>query len=94
MRDIGNMRVVGQCRLGDKDVRVEVPVRLGEEFPFMVIRVEGYGDNESMDGCGSPLVLEVAGGRLRAVIWRDINSVGDPMVVDLEGAREKMRKDE
>lgn len=58
----------------------------------MAIRVDGYGDCGSQDGYGSPLMLELAGGRLRLIAFPDINSE-EPIIIDLEGARETARKD-
>lgn len=51
------------------------------------IRPHGYGDFSSAAGYGWPIVLERHGGRLRLIVFSDINS-DDPTILDMEGARE------
>lgn len=52
------------------------------------IESEGYSDHGSEDG--SIVVLEVHEGRLRLLVWADINEQ-DPSIVDLEGASKSAR---
>ena len=54
------------------------------------IRPEGYGDCGSADGYGCPILLERHKGRLRLIVWSDINQQ-EPQIIDLEGAREDQR---
>jgi hypothetical protein len=56
------------------------------------IRVEGYGSNISGDGNGCPIFLEKWEGKLRLIVWADINSEEPTHIIDLEGARESARK--
>lgn len=50
------------------------------------ISPKGYGD-------GTPIGVELYNGRLRVLAWDDINNNGgDPVIVDMEGARESKRK--
>lgn len=60
---------------------------------WMWIRPEGYGDATSQDGCGAPIVIEYYNGRLRLVVYSDINEQ-DPQIIDLEDARESNRKEQ
>lgn len=55
------------------------------------IRPEGYSDHDSVDGHGCPVLLEVWEGHLRVIVWPDINKE-EPMIIDLEKARESARK--
>jgi len=55
------------------------------------IRPEGYGDACSADGQGWPVALEVWQGRLRVIVFDDINSE-DPHIIDMEKARESNRE--
>jgi hypothetical protein len=56
------------------------------------IKVEGYGDPNSVDGEGSPILIEYADGKLRVVVWPDIN-VEEPIIIELDGAKESNRKE-
>ena len=47
----------------------------------------GYGDFGSAPGDGCPVFLELYRGRLRLIVFPDINSQ-DPTIIDLEAARE------
>jgi len=54
------------------------------------IRPAGYGEKCTADGEGSPVGLEIWQGRLRLVVFDNINSE-DPRIIDLEKARESCR---
>ena len=56
----------------------------------LLIKVRGYGDHDSQDGHGCPIILERLNGRLRLVVYNDINDE-EPQIIDLEGARESER---
>lgn len=55
------------------------------------IMPQGYGDNESADGEGSPIYIEHFGGKLNVHIWGDINKAGPTDTISLEGALESKR---
>lgn len=57
------------------------------------LRLPGYGDHGSAEGHGVPILLERWQGRLRLIVWRDINDQ-EPKVIDLEAAREDRRSGE
>lgn len=61
---------------------------------FLEIRAEGYGEPGAADGHGSPVLLEFWEGRFRVAVYPNINADTDPTVIDLEGARESLRKDD
>jgi hypothetical protein len=52
---------------------------------------EGYGDLCSPDGKGVPILIDYYDGRLRVVVWSDINQEDPTHTIDLEGARESAR---
>jgi hypothetical protein len=54
----------------------------------------GYGDFGSAEGHGCPVFLEVHQGRLRLVVFADINREDSTHVIDLEGARESRRSED
>ena len=56
----------------------------------IIISAKGYGDFSSENGCGSPILIEQANGKLRIVAWKDINSE-DPTIIELDGALESKR---
>jgi hypothetical protein len=57
----------------------------------LLIGFKGYGDLPSTKDDGYPVLLEVCNGRLRLVVWADINQEDPTHEIDLEGARESAR---
>jgi hypothetical protein len=56
------------------------------------IRPEGYGEKCTEDGGGSPVGMEIWQGRLRVVVFDNINSE-EARIIDMENARETARGD-
>ena len=69
-----------------KVVRVNVLSETGKLW----IQPEGYGDKTSADGHGYPVSLGIWQGRLRLIVFSDINAE-DPQIIDLENAKETTR---
>ena len=67
-----------------------VAVEAVEGSNVFEIRAEGYGEKNAAKGQGSVAVLEVYNGRLRLLVFADIQQEGPTDVIDLEGAREKL----
>lgn len=63
-----------------------------EEEHGLAIKFDGFGDNESAEGHGTPIFIEVHEGKLRVHVWPDINSA-DPVTIELDGAREILREE-
>ncbi len=78
--------------LNEYDGEEKLKVGVTETTNSIEIVPEGYGDFGSEDGCGVPILIEIYEGRLRLVVWNDINSE-DPMIIDMESARESNRKE-
>lgn len=57
------------------------------------IGVPGYGDATSIDGRGVVAILERWEGRLRLLVWSDIDEEEPTHIIDLEGARESARRE-
>lgn len=57
----------------------------------LLIRPDGYGCCNCDDGTTGPVYLEVHEGRLRLIVWADINDEEPTHIIDLEGAREERR---
>ena len=74
---------------GDRTIRVEV----AEEPCGVVIYPAGYGCYPCADGTAGPILLELYEGRLRLIVWDDINMEDPSHIIDLEGAREDQRRD-
>jgi hypothetical protein len=72
---------------GDRDIRVEIV----EEQGGLAIYPAGYGCYPCADGTAGPILLEVHEGRLRLVVWDDINFEDPGHEIDLEAAREDRR---
>lgn len=74
--------------------RKPIKCKLEDRNGALLIMPEGYGDSGTATGHGCPIVLEMADGRLRLLVWKDILTDQDPTIIDLEDAREDRRKDE
>ena len=69
---------------------VEIKVNILSEGSKIWIQPEGYGEKCSADGQGFPIGIEIWQGRLRLIIFDDINRQ-EPQIIDLEKARETAR---
>ncbi len=69
----------------------DIKIEMEEGMNCIEIKPKGYGDFASADGCGVPIIVEVYEGRLRVILFPDINK-DDATVIDMEGAREDARK--
>ena len=67
-----------------------IMLRLFAENGKLWIRPEGYGEKCTMDGEGFPVGMEIWQGRLRLIVFDDINSE-DARIIDLENASEACR---
>ena len=74
---------------GDRKLQITVT----DEGGSLNIYPQGYGDFSSADGHGTPIFVEIWEGRLRLVTFADINEQ-EPVVTDLESAKETNRKTE
>jgi len=70
---------------------VEIKVNILSEGGQIWIQPEGYGEKCATDGEGFPVGIEIWQGRLRLIVFDDINRE-DPQIIDLESARETARK--
>ena len=76
------------------------PVENSQPIPFMVeaddrnivIGFDGYGDANSSYGYSRPLHVEYYEGKLRLLVWSDINQEEPTHVIDMCGALESNRK--
>lgn len=71
--------------------RDEVVVSGEKDGLGVMLAIKGYGDHCSADGDGHPILLERFQGRLRLVVWADINQEDHTHIIDLEDAREDKR---
>lgn len=71
----------------------KVEVRAIEGPGFFEVRAAGYGEKTAADGDGSILALEVYQGKLRVLVFADIQQEGPTDVIDLEPAREDQRRE-
>jgi hypothetical protein len=69
---------------------VEIKIKILSEGGQVWIKPQGYGEKCSTDGEGYPIGIEIWQGRLRLVVFEDINSE-DPQIIDLEKAKETAR---
>ena len=71
----------------NSELRVEI--HTGSVVELMV---KGYGNCAMIPGAGAIAALELYEGRLRLLVWDDINNEDPLHIIDLEGAREERRK--
>ncbi len=72
---------------GDK-----LPIRITASTHGVSIYAEGHGDFGSAEGHGTPVYLELHRGRLRLLVWSEINLEDPTHDIDLSGAREDRRQ--
>jgi len=72
--------------------RKKLPVNIMAELGKLWVQPVGYGDKTSADGHGWPIGMEIWQGRLRLIIFDDINTE-EPKIIDLENAAEDSRDD-
>ena len=70
----------------------KLSVNIMAEQGKLWIQPVGYGDKTSADGHSWPIGLEIWEGRLRLIVFDDINTE-EPKIIDLENAREDSRDD-
>lgn len=56
------------------------------------IGFEGYGECGAAEGYGRPVVIELYEGKLRLLVWSDINSEDPTHTIELNGAQEARRE--
>jgi hypothetical protein len=71
---------------------IEIKVNVLSESNKIWIQPEGFGDKCSADGQGWPIGIEIWQGRLRLIVFDDINRE-DPQIIDLEKSKESYRLD-
>jgi hypothetical protein len=69
---------------------IEIKVNILSEGGKIWIQPEGYGEKCSADGEGYPIGLEIWQGKLRLIVFDDINRE-DPQIIDLDKAKESYR---
>jgi len=69
---------------------VETKVNILSEGGQIWIQPQGYGEKCAVDDQGWPIGIEIWQGRLRLMVFDDINRE-DPQIIDLEKARETAR---
>ena len=69
---------------------IEIKVNILSEGGQIWIQPEGYGEKCAKDDEGRPVGIEIWQGRLRLIVFDDINRE-EPQIIDLEKARETAR---
>ena len=68
----------------------EIEVNILSENGQIWIQPKGYGEKCAVDGEGYPIGIEIWQGKLRLIVFDDINSE-EAKIIDLENARESRR---
>ena len=71
----------------DNGTVIPAEIRVGSEGSVS-IRVAGYGDKTSIDGCGVPIVIEHLEGVLKVTVWADINNEDATDSICMDQAKE------
>ena len=69
---------------------IEIKVNILSEGGQIWIQPDGFGEKCSVDGEGYPIGIEIWQGKLRLIVFDDINTE-DPQIIDLEKAKETAR---
>ncbi len=70
----------------------KIPTKVHFDGSGIWIEPEGYSDMDTAEEFSSAIVtLEVCKGKLRLVVWADINKEDPTHVIDLEGAKKSAR---
>ena len=86
-RKIFNIVLKEQCAdVPQRQIKIRLLCASGQLW----IQPDGYGDKCSADGHGAPVGLEIWQGRLRLIVFDDINEEA-ARFMDLESARENAR---
>ena len=72
----------------DSESSETLQVRVTANDSAISIFPAGYGDFGSAPGHGCPVFLELYQGRLRLIVFSDINNQ-EPTIIDLEAARDE-----
>ena len=72
----------------DPDHHGSLPIKIVSNDSIISIFPDGYGDFGSTPGHGCPVFMELYQGRLRLIVFPDINNQ-EPILIDLEAARDE-----
>ena len=73
---------------GHDDQQGQLTGTVTEQDGALLIHLDGYGDFCSADGQGTVVVVELANGCPRVLVWADINQEDPTHTITLEDARE------
>ena len=69
---------------------VEIGINILTKGGQIWIQPKGYGEKCAVEGKGFPIGLEIWQGRLRLIVFNDINSE-EPQIINLDNAKETAR---
>lgn len=78
----------------DDKSTLDLKLEVSPSDRLLVIGAEGYGEMTANPGEGHPILVEYHEGKLRVLIWADINQEDPTDIIDLSGALESNREDE
>ena len=91
-------RTLGQCELREVLCPVSPPgtnkvsVSVENDGLALVVHPEGYGVYDTDEA--APILLERHQGKLRLIVWADINEEDPTHIIDLEGAKNTQRNED
>ncbi len=75
----------------DYEAGKELDVRVNANHNFLEINIEGFGEHDSEEGYGCPILLDYFNGKLQLFVYADINNPEPTHQIDLMGALESNR---
>ena len=93
-KDLAIFDKEARFQLKEIDGKRVLPVQIvNDHGDGLFILPEGYGEYCAAPGEGACLAIEIWEGKLRLVIWGDINKEEPTHIINLEGAREDKREE-
>lgn len=71
--------------------KIKIHTEMSANDTLLEIGANGYGEKLAQDGCGYPVIVQYYEGKLKVVIWDDINKETPSHMICLEGSREDKR---
>jgi hypothetical protein len=71
----------------------KLPIKIFGNGGQLFIGFEGYGEQNADADNSTPVIIEVWDGKLRVIVFGDINNEDPTHTIELEGARESNRKE-
>ena len=90
---MNNTTTILKFTLTDQESGDTIQGEADYRYGSIYFRFDGYGDANSEDGHGCPVLVEFYDNNLQVAVWNDITKQ-DPIIIPLSGAKESLREKE